>query len=736
MQVEREVKALIRAEHPNIVQYYAIENDGQHRYLVMELCTGDLCRMIESTDAQQKPKHCHELVTATAHLHSSAVNLAHRDIKPQNVLYTEGAVRVIKLCDFGLAKTVAEHTMQTHTQGVGSWQWMAPELFTNESKANLKAADIFSLGCVLYYLLTDGYHPFMKGKTGWSMQIKYTSLDVTLASPTAQHLLTHMLHRDPQSRPSAEWCSCHPLFWPPSKSIELCQTLRESLEKRPDERAHLEEIVGPSVNDWFTTLTKNKPDNGEWDFTKHIHQRYSRTDAFTFIVFVRNVWSHFKADCDGATPFATKERLCMYFLDLFPDLPLALSVFTTAHLHTEPEFSKYCMPTSEKKRAMISEATSNGILGEPLLAAMPLTAGRPDSVPEEAAQGEDSQSQLDASAPPVMPGNNTTKTVAGIPDGAGSAAEGQPTGTLESLVQQLNMEAPPALISDLDLLALAFARLPFRFIGIIAQVSRLWCQFAADTHWMRERVCFSFGSGKSNGHGEDKDAPTLLALSMRSEVRSVVCGHATTFFLCGRQSFWLGESWSTDIPDAEACRELILPSGAAIAHIACTVPGYHHSRRYFRYHVAAIGADRALYTWGQNQFGQLFHTRANQVLEPELVMHPGFEEGAKVLDVSCGVHFSMLLTESNAKQSLWVCGPYVAESMHDMGPVRQVELPETGPPLLPQTIARVHCGGFFAALLTQDGKCAHSAVVTHQAVQARCSLLGALLDLTSAMEIC
>ena len=111
-------------------------------------------------------------------------------------------------------------------------------------------------------------------------------------------------------------------------------------------------------------------------------------------------------------------------------------------------------------------------------------------------------------------------------------------------------DEPRSLMNDLDLLGLAFRSLPFRYIGVLAQVSLVWRRFAQDTHWMRDRVCFSYGAGGVNGQGRDRASPTLLELSMRADVHGVVCGHRTTFFLCEHTAYWVGQSWSPAIPDA------------------------------------------------------------------------------------------------------------------------------------------------------------------------------------------
>jgi len=94
--------------------------------------------------------------------------------------------------------------------------------------------------------------------------------------------------------------------------------------------------------------------------------------------------------------------------------------------------------------------------------------------------------------------------------------------------------------------------------------------------------------------------------------------------------------------------------------VALTVPGYHHRQRKGQYHVAAITEQGALYTWGFGMFGQLLHFEtglsqrdgdAPSGLDedecraiPEIVRCIPHDE--KVMDVSCGVTFSIVLTKT------------------------------------------------------------------------------------------
>jgi serine/threonine-protein kinase/endoribonuclease IRE1 len=100
------------------------------------------------------------------YIHSK--KLVHRDIKPENILISEKAQ--IKLSDFGLSKeTSTNHTFVVSGPFKGTRQWMAQEFLNfsfNQNQPNetpMKGSiesDIFSAGCVFFYYVTRGLHPF------------------------------------------------------------------------------------------------------------------------------------------------------------------------------------------------------------------------------------------------------------------------------------------------------------------------------------------------------------------------------------------------------------------------------------------------------------------------------------------------------------------------------------------------------------------------------------------------
>ena len=76
---------------------------------------------------------------------------AHRDLDPKNIMIQNG---VIKIVDFGLAMHLnIDSNYKNKTSQVGKFKYMAPEVF-NSQDYNAQRADIFSLGCVLYFLMT------------------------------------------------------------------------------------------------------------------------------------------------------------------------------------------------------------------------------------------------------------------------------------------------------------------------------------------------------------------------------------------------------------------------------------------------------------------------------------------------------------------------------------------------------------------------------------------------------
>src|SRR5262249_32983772 len=112
-----------------------------------------------------------DLARAVQHAHEQGI--VHRDLKPANVLLTEAGVA--KIADFGLAKLVDVEQGHTLTGAVlGSPSYMAPEQAEGKGRAIGPATDVYSLGAILYELLT-GRPPFKAESTMETLlQVKFT----------------------------------------------------------------------------------------------------------------------------------------------------------------------------------------------------------------------------------------------------------------------------------------------------------------------------------------------------------------------------------------------------------------------------------------------------------------------------------------------------------------------------------------------------------------------------------
>lgn len=202
-----EARAIAALDHPAIVQAYSVDCEGERYYIVMEYVDGrDLQRVVEEDgplDCRTAAEYMRQAADGLAHAHGR--NLVHCDIKPSNLLVnSQGQVKIL---DMGMARLGGVDDEDDADNGnyiLGSVDYLAPEQALGSGTFDHRA-DIYSLGCTLYFLLT-GHPPFPEG---------------TLPERILKHQ-TQQPRPIPTERPDV----------PP----QLVQVCRRMMAKQPEER--------------------------------------------------------------------------------------------------------------------------------------------------------------------------------------------------------------------------------------------------------------------------------------------------------------------------------------------------------------------------------------------------------------------------------------------------------------------------------------------------------------------
>ncbi|XP_042574388.1 serine/threonine-protein kinase/endoribonuclease ire-1-like [Cyprinus carpio] len=214
---ENELKHLrdLNLESKNIVRYVDLAEDEDFFYLALQLCEYDMEDYMENLrQEEQKDKETprrkivKEVLLGLQVLHRAEV--IHRDIKPGNVLIDSG--KNARLADFGLSRKLEEGRSTVHTARAGTQGWEATEIL-NQETGYKKSSDIQVAGMLVYYILSDGKHPFgdVKDREENIKKGQYSLED--LDDIVAKDLIEWMINKEPAERLNIDEVLRHPYFW-------------------------------------------------------------------------------------------------------------------------------------------------------------------------------------------------------------------------------------------------------------------------------------------------------------------------------------------------------------------------------------------------------------------------------------------------------------------------------------------------------------------------------------------
>ncbi|MCC9604879.1 serine/threonine protein kinase [Blastopirellula sp. JC732] len=218
-----EAQAAAQLDHPNIVRAFDVDNEGDTHYIVMEYVPGcDLQVLVREKgplEVETAADYIAQAADALEHAHQRG--LIHRDIKPANLLLDNTGV--VKVLDMGLARFTRDDatslTIANQESVLGTADYLSPEQAVNSHKVDGRA-DLYSLGCSLYFLLV-GHPPFPDG---------------SLAQRIAKH----------QTIPPEKIRKLRPNC--PASLAKICEKL---MMKKPEQRYQSAKEVAEALRNWL-----------------------------------------------------------------------------------------------------------------------------------------------------------------------------------------------------------------------------------------------------------------------------------------------------------------------------------------------------------------------------------------------------------------------------------------------------------------------------------------------------
>ncbi|CAB1342331.1 unnamed protein product, partial [Coregonus sp. 'balchen'] len=324
---DREVVLLVKLDYnPHVVRYFCTEKDKQFLYIAIELCDASLDKCFTKENPFDlrglKPVTLLEqTMIGLKHLHSH--NIVHRDVKPYNILLKkDSASFMVKISDFGMSKQLADgrQSYSMRSGALGTIGWNAPEVLDESRKGNpTSAVDIFSAGCVFYYVLTGGKHPFGEPKRrAGNIEDGEYKLDGLQKDKhediMAEHLIKYMVTKEPKWRPSAESVLEHPFFWSLEKQLQFFQGVSDWIDGQSQLKQLKNSIIDQLESEAEKVVKGNWMKHITEDLRKDLEKRKGAYEEGSVKCLLRAI----RNKTFGSLP----EGFVSYFTSRFPHLLL------------------------------------------------------------------------------------------------------------------------------------------------------------------------------------------------------------------------------------------------------------------------------------------------------------------------------------------------------------------------------------------------------------------------------
>lgn len=257
---EREARVAAALRHPNAVEIYDFGTHEDTMYLAMELLNGLSLRSLVDLDLPPlSPRRACQIAADIASVLAAAasIGLIHRDLKPENIILdrTEDGERTV-VVDFGLAYILESEESGRLTragEGLGTPDYLSPE---QARGVNLSpACDVYSLGCMLYEMLTskppfDGKHAVVLSQHLFVAPVSIRDRAPEIRIPSAlDELILAMLAKSPADRPSSQAVFETLRLLDPNAPERKGQTTGDRLHGRPARM-----VSAPPVQDEGVTM--------------------------------------------------------------------------------------------------------------------------------------------------------------------------------------------------------------------------------------------------------------------------------------------------------------------------------------------------------------------------------------------------------------------------------------------------------------------------------------------------